>query len=136
MGRSKTDNKYQEKVSYDLRGNIQSLQRNGQTIAQNTNNGFLVGYFGQIDNLTYTYDATDKNKLLKVADASDLTKGFTSVNNTVATHYTYDANGNLRSDVNKGIDSIRYNFLNLPTDIFFTGNRKLQFVGRLFRSYQ
>ena len=99
----KSDNKYQEKVSYDLRGNIQSLQRNGLTQHQNTYNGFLAGLFGQIDNLTYTYDATDKNKLLKVADASSLSLGFTSVNNTASTHYAYDANGNLISDVNKGI---------------------------------
>ncbi len=124
----KSDNKYQEKVSYDLRGNIQSLQRNGLTQHQNTYNGFLAGLFGQIDNLTYTYDATDKNKLLKVADASSLSLGFTSVNNTASTHYAYDANGNLISDVNKGITAITYNYLNLPLEITFTGNRKLQFV--------
>lgn len=121
-----SDNKYQEKVSYDLRGNIQSVQRNGLTGTLFSSR--ISGYFGQIDNLTYTYDPTDKNKLLKVADASSLTLGFASVNNTAAIHYTYDANGNLRSDINKGIDSIRYNYLNLPTDIFFTGNRKIQFV--------
>ena len=31
--------------------------------------------------------------------------------------YTYDANGNLKSDANKGITNIEYNHLNLPTKI-------------------
>lgn len=28
--------------------------------------------------------------------------------------YTYDANGNLTQDLNKGIEEIQYNSLNLP----------------------
>ena len=31
--------------------------------------------------------------------------------------YTYDANGNMLSDLNKDIDTIRYNVLNLPEHI-------------------
>ncbi len=36
--------------------------------------------------------------------------------------YTYDANGNMVTDVNKGITSIKYNHLNLPTEIIFNNN--------------
>ena len=36
------------------------------------------------------------------------------------TEYTYDANGNLTKDVNKGIRSITYNVLNLPSSISFS----------------
>src|SRR5699024_4599515 len=36
--------------------------------------------------------------------------------------YSYDANGNLKKDLNKGISSITYNILNLPKVVTFTGN--------------
>ena len=114
----KSDNKYQEKVSYDLRGNIQTLERNGLTANTMTYNGFLSGNFGKIDNLAYTYDATDKNKLLSIADASGSTKGFAQ--NVAGTAYAYDSNGNLISDLNKKISNIEYNYLNLPSRITFT----------------
>jgi YD repeat-containing protein len=35
-------------------------------------------------------------------------------NHGLTSHYTYDANGNLTADVNKGITSITYNHLNKP----------------------
>lgn len=38
----------------------------------------------------------------------------------VATEYTYDANGNMTSDLNKGITNIQYNFLNLPSKVTFS----------------
>ena len=122
----KTDNKYQEKVSYDLRGNITALERNGLTSNCQTYNGFVAGLWGKIDNLTYTYDPADLNKLTKVTDASDLTRGFKSVNNNST--YTYDANGNLTSDLNKNITGITYNYLNLPLVISFTGNNRIEFI--------
>ena len=122
----KTDNKYQEKVSYDLRGNITALERNGLTSNCMTYNGFVGGLWGKIDNLTYNYDPADLNKLLKVTDAADLTRGFKSVNNNST--YTYDANGNLTSDLNKNITGITYNYLNLPLVISFTGNNRIEFI--------
>jgi hypothetical protein len=90
-----------------------------------------------MDNLTYTYDAADKNKLTKVADASGfLDKGFKSVSsavNATATHYAYDTNGNLTRDDNKGITNITYNHLNLPQVMTFTNNasaqpRRIEFI--------
>ena len=40
--------------------------------------------------------------------------------------YSYDANGNMTKDLNKGIDTIRYNLLNLPQEIVFAnGDRSL-----------
>lgn len=42
--------------------------------------------------------------------------------------YTYDANGNLTSDVNKEILSITYNELNLLVTIIFTQNRRLEYL--------
>ena len=37
-----------------------------------------------------------------------------------ANEYTYDANGNLTKDLNKGITNISYNCLNLPNAVTFS----------------
>ncbi|HPG33548.1 MAG TPA: hypothetical protein PLM34_06820 [Lentimicrobium sp.] len=42
--------------------------------------------------------------------------------------YLYDANGNLIKDANKGIIEINYNFLNLPGELKFTGNKRLSYL--------
>jgi|GEM_PF-1019812 len=86
--------------SYDLNGNILKLSR------RSTGSNLM-------DSLTYTY-ATNSNKLVKVLDNGDDFKGFADGAN-VATEYTYDANGSMITDLNKGISSnIVYNYLNLP----------------------
>ena len=95
-------------VSYDKNGNIQSLNRKGHTNAGATT-------FGNMDLLSYQYEP-NSNKLKKVTDASGKIQGFKDGAN-VATEYTYDQNGNLITDANKGITSIQWNHLNLPTEI-------------------
>jgi RHS repeat-associated protein len=101
-------------LTYDLNGNIKTLQRKGE--------GGVV-----IDNLTYNYGtgATASNKLLYVTDAAaaaDKVKGFLD-GNTSNDDYTYDPNGNMWTDKNKGITSnITYNFLNLPELVTRGGN--------------
>lgn len=68
-----------------------------------------------IDQIFFTYQAGG-NKLLSVRDDSSHPAGFTDRNNR-GNDYTYDSNGNLTSDKNKGIISISYNHLNLPEKI-------------------
>lgn len=132
-----SDNKFKESMTYDERGNITTLQRNGRLTEVIPLSGPMVveGIFNAIDNLTYTYDGTDKNKLLKVADAQSFDKGFksNSTANAGTTHYAYDTNGNLTRDDNKGITGISYNHLNLPQVITFTNNtsaqpRRIEFI--------
>ena len=41
--------------------------------------------------------------------------------------YTYDANGNMLTDANKGITSITYNHLNLPTQVTL-GSGNIQYI--------
>ena len=53
-----------------------------------------------------------------ISDAADLTKGFKTIANGGI--YSYDANGNMIADPNKGISNIEYNYLNLPMRITFT----------------
>ncbi|WP_159288145.1 RHS repeat-associated core domain-containing protein [Tenacibaculum maritimum] len=46
-------------------------------------------------------------------------EGFKDVNNAI--DYTYDVNGNMTKDLNKGITNISYNHLNLPTRVTIGG---------------
>ncbi len=115
-----TGNRYDEKLTYDIRGNINTLQRWGLTTS--------CGW-GMIDNLSYNYGSSGyniTNKLSTVTDYSDVTKGFKTISNGSA--YSYDNNGNMTADPNKGITGIAYNHLNLPTTITFTGGNAINFL--------
>ncbi len=109
-----TDTNYNLKsVAYDKNGNITSLERRGHTNSAATS-------FDTMDNLVYTY-LNNSNKLVKVQDNSNSIYGFKDGANT-ATEYTYDANGNMLTDANKGISTnITYNHLNLPTQVVLGG---------------
>ncbi|MDB9380916.1 DUF6443 domain-containing protein [Nodularia spumigena CS-584] len=102
-------------ITYDKNGNIMSLTRFGLRVAQND--------IQPIDILTYTYYA-DSNKLLAVTDASTVPDGFNNGDSGNANDYGYDNNGNMITDLNKGITSvIRYNHLNLSRVVTFaSGN--------------
>lgn len=91
-------------VNYDRNGNILALSRNGYR----TNNTF-----GLIDNLAYAYNA-NSNKILKVDDISNETASFKDV---TGNDYTYWEDGSLKSDNNKDISLIEYNYLKLPKRI-------------------
>lgn len=113
--------KFNERVgSYDRNGNIKNLYR----YSANPSNPNSTSYVG-IDALVYTYDG---NQLLGVKDNYGLStngaEGFKD-NNTTAIDYSYDDNGNLTEDKNKGITSIDYNQINLPTKIVFNNQDPL-----------
>ncbi|WP_165396096.1 DUF6443 domain-containing protein [Flavobacterium sp. J27] len=110
-------NGYNETISYDKNGNIQTLIRTG---------GFVAQTIQYIDNLTYTYDPDKKNQLLKVEDHTTSPQGFKDGVNA-GNDYEYDANGNMTKDDNKGITNIVYNHLNLPTEILF-GTNKIEYL--------
>ncbi len=95
-------------IQYDKNGNITQLKRYGLKDAS----GIDI-----IDNLLYHYPSRS-NKLKKVDDTSGEPAGFKDVN-TPDEDYLYDINGNMKSDLNKGITNIEYNHLNLPVKIVF-----------------
>lgn len=111
-------------MSYDLNGNIQTLNQNG----------FVLGGTPNIDNLNYNYqDGGKSNKLLNVIDNANNPNSklgdfhYAGSKTSLSVDYTYDANGNKTSDINKNIVSIVYNELNLPSVITFTGNKVITF---------
>ena len=115
-GTATASNRFNETLTYDLRGNIGTLQRQGFIQSTCT--------FVQIDNLAYTY-AAGTNRLISVADASGKTEGFKPGSGA---GYTYDGNGNLKSDSYKSISSITYNHLNLPKLITFSSGNTIEIV--------
>ncbi|WP_297337923.1 DUF6443 domain-containing protein [Algoriphagus sp.] len=106
-------------INYDYNGNITSMNRSNQLTSTT---------FGLVDQLTYTYPGNG-NKLTQVADALSST-GYLSKDfkERSISSYTYDKNGNLTKNLDKEINSITYNHLNLPQVITFTGtNRKIEY---------
>jgi RHS repeat-associated protein len=111
-------------TAYDANGNIKTMTQYGWKMGGSPTT--------PIDNLTYNYMA-NSNKLLNVIDANndpqtklgDFRTSSISPNQTKTTatvDYTYDANGNLKKDLNKDIgtaalEDIVYNYLNLPQSI-------------------
>ncbi len=77
-----------------------------------------------MDDLLYQYEG---NRLVAVHDAiANTDNGYGNFDFTdgifAATEYTYDANGNMIQDLNKGITNITYNHLNLPEQITINEN--------------
>ena len=107
-----TDRFSENVTAYDKNGNIKTLQRYGQTAAS--------GY-GLIDNLTFTLAGNLLNRVDDAAAASAYGGGFEFKDGVKqANEYTYDSNGNLTKDLNKGISNISYNCLNLPSAVTFS----------------
>ncbi|MDR1090415.1 MAG: DUF6443 domain-containing protein [Prevotella sp.] len=100
------DGNFNTAYSYDKHGNIMNLQRYGLTTAAT---------YGMIDNLTMNYTG---NQMKTVSDAAadialNTSMDFKDYSNA-ATEYTYNKNGAMTQDLNKGISQIQYNSLNLP----------------------
>jgi RHS repeat-associated protein len=109
-------------IQYDPNGNITRMEQQGVTFS-----GIVP-----MDRLDYGYGAAS-NKLDWVSEdvsASDYKLGdFTDKNagdNNV--DFIYDENGNVIEDKNKGIASIRYNYLNLPEQVVFTGKGTIKYI--------
>ena len=100
-------------ISYDAQGNILYLTRNGKK-----NYSF--------NQLEYTYKG---NQLEYLFDDSDLLQDEPKAQpDFVSPHFSYDANGNMRSNRHKQIEEIRYNYLDQPTEVILSENRKLKYL--------
>ena len=124
---SQVTDSYNETIVYDKNGNISGLSRNGYLDASG-------GNIYQIDQLQYQYSY---NQLVNVIDHSNSIDGFRdgqSPDGPGGTDYTYDLNGNMTSDWNKGIDQITYNHLNLPKRINFKVDSGDKFIAYIYNA--
>ena len=113
--------RYSENVTgYDKNGNITGLERYGRSGSSS---------YGMCDALTYTLNG---NQMIRVDDQVSIGAGNdeTDFKDAVkqANEYTYDANGNLTKDLNKGITGITYNCLNLPNAVTFSDGSTITYI--------
>ncbi|MDB5156419.1 MAG: hypothetical protein JWR50_1126, partial [Mucilaginibacter sp.] len=102
-------------VAYDENGNILSINRKASGTA--------------IDQLAYTYDTTNPNRLLTVTDGTGTNytgAGFRNLTG-ISTAYAYASNGNLTNDYYKGL-TIGYNELNRTDKITITTSRYINYT--------
>ncbi|AFD06646.1 RHS repeat-associated core domain protein [Solitalea canadensis DSM 3403] len=95
-----TSNLLNESLTYDVMGNIKSLNRTG------------AGY----GNTTYEYlkNGVNSNQLQ-------------STTGNIVSSYGYDVNGNLLTDSKKGI-ALTYNYLNLPSTVVVNGTPSITYI--------
>ena len=82
-----------------------------------------------IDNLTLSYSG---NQLMQVTDSGEDSGEYGVMEfvdrSNVANEYAYDANGNMTMDLNRGIESITYDWNNMPREITFTSGAKTRYT--------
>ena len=117
---SGADGRYTTQYSYDSMGNMLTLKRNGLQDG---------GTYGQVDNLSYSYDG---NQLTKISDSVEDPSYVGAFNFRDGAddevEYTYDANGNMTSDKNRGITAIAYNVIGQPERIAFADGKTTEYV--------
>jgi RHS repeat-associated protein len=108
-------------LKYDLNGNIASMKQRGMGLV----NGSTVPV--TMDDLSYTYYG-NSNQLLKVQDPQpNYSLGDFVNTNGASNDYTYDPNGNLITDANKGINSVSYTHFNKPQVTIFANDKRIEY---------
>ncbi|OQX77323.1 MAG: hypothetical protein B6D64_08475, partial [Bacteroidetes bacterium 4484_276] len=97
---------YNTSYTYGLNGNIDSLSRKGKLCGSSS--------YDFIDNLTYQYNGNQLTGVNDVDDTDHQDNGYSDNGSFENIEYFYDANGNMTQDLNKQINNIEYNYLNLP----------------------
>lgn len=109
-GITDTNTDFSTAYSYDMHGNITSLQRRGMTTP--------FGHCGTVDDITMTYRG---NHLISLMDNAGevLLEGSMDVApvDIGADGFGYDDNGNMTRDMSRGVEHTVYNLLNLPQRI-------------------
>ncbi|MDR6516413.1 DUF6443 domain-containing protein [Chryseobacterium camelliae] len=107
------NNNYNEQLTYDLNGNILTLKR------------FSKPYSGitpeLIDDLVYNYTGNRLDKITLPSGTVNNASGYNALQNTI----TYNANGSMVNQLDKNINTIEYNHLNLPR-LFSRGSSRLR----------
>ncbi|MDE6715997.1 MAG: hypothetical protein K2J74_05905, partial [Muribaculaceae bacterium] len=121
---------FDTEYTYDLNTNITSLKRNG--LSEYFEEYEWETYFSTVDNLTYKYKDNKSNKVVKITDSGEDPVYYGAQNfidgDDKEVEYTYDANGNLTSDLNKGITQITYNQIGLPRSVEFSDGHRTEYL--------
>ncbi|MDE6716310.1 MAG: hypothetical protein K2J74_07515, partial [Muribaculaceae bacterium] len=121
---------FDTEYTYDLNTNITSLKRNG--LSEYFEEYEWETYFSTVDNLTYKYKDNKSNKVVKITDSGDDPVYYDAQNfvdgDDKEVEYTYDANGNLTTDLNKGITQITYNQIGLPHSVKFSDGHLTEYL--------
>ena len=115
------DGNYSVSYTYDKNCNIEWLQRNGTA---NSAKGKTI------DALEYSYSG---NQLKNVTDYSDEKLNYAGAfdfqdNADVAEEYSYNENGAMTKDLNKGITDIEYDLLGNPRKVTFSDKNSIEYV--------
>ena len=120
-----------EQLSYDKHGNIKSLKRGGIVEHSWLDNGTTPNHVvGIIDSLGYNYNGNQLNDIVdnSNADAYYLGSQDLKQSSVSAPHCYFDNNGNMTTDLNKGIATISYNSLNLPDTVQMRDGNMVTYV--------
>lgn len=118
LSHSPNTGSYNEEAQYDKNGNITNLKRNGNL----DNPVFNI----EVDDLNFVYNG---NRLIRVDDLTNNPEGFKdNAYGNSADDYVYDEFGNVTRDLNKGIVTISYNHLNLPTEVVYSSGEKINYI--------
>jgi RHS repeat-associated protein len=109
-------------IGYDLNGNITQMDRVGRKATPSPSQAV----FGLIDQLRYSYEGNRLQSVTDQAGPSAAPNDFEDGNPT-GVDYSYDANGNMTADANKGL-TITYNELNLPSRVQMAAGKSITFV--------
>jgi RHS repeat-associated protein len=112
-----SNNLYTENdIVYSANGNITALKRN----RDNSNSAV------QMDVLSYSYNGNQLTGVADTAPAAHKAEGFNDGNS--GTDYTYNGNGFIISDANKGISSIIYTISDKPQRINFSAGPNIRYT--------
>lgn len=116
----RTDN-YSESFGYDANGNITHLMRFGDVDDKDEP-------FDDTDDLTMDYDG---NRLVNVDDQGEtfsLSPNFGKAVSVSGDEYTYDGNGAMTGDANRGIALVEYDNLGHPRRVQFASGSATEYV--------
>ncbi|MDR0833624.1 MAG: DUF6443 domain-containing protein [Candidatus Symbiothrix sp.] len=109
------NNRFNEALTYDKHGNILTLQRNSGSTPT------------LMDDLTLSYTG---NQLSHITDAvsNSIFSGFVKPYGVSNNEYDYNTNGAMTKDLNRGVQTVSYNPLNLPKEIQFVDGHRTTYV--------
>lgn len=104
---------------YDREDNITSLLRNGVTGSDWGLNGRMENSFGAVDDLEYSRDGHHLTLISDDAGSVPLVGSYDLAPYGGTDCFAYDGRGRMTRDMTKGVTSVTYNCLDLPSKVTF-----------------